>query len=85
VVDVLRIEQTFSKVERASRWAVPRRLEPVTQWCDVTLVEGGVSTGAEESLSPVFLRPRWTCSSCGVWLRGPSRFEGVPKVLFSRL
>ncbi|MET8977037.1 DUF1707 domain-containing protein [Streptomyces sp. NPDC004539] len=37
VKDVLRIEQTFSKVERVGRWIVPRRLELVTQWCDVTL------------------------------------------------
>ncbi|WP_075661939.1 DUF1707 SHOCT-like domain-containing protein [Streptomyces acidiscabies] len=37
VKDVLRIEQTFSKVERVGRWVVPRRLELATQWCDVTL------------------------------------------------
>lgn len=37
VKDVLRIEQTFSEVERVGRWVVPRRLELATQWCDVTL------------------------------------------------
>ncbi|MFH8384281.1 DUF1707 domain-containing protein [Kitasatospora sp. NPDC018058] len=35
--DVLRIEQSFSPVERVGRWVVPRRLELCVQWCEVTL------------------------------------------------
>ncbi|QNP76193.1 DUF1707 domain-containing protein [Streptomyces roseirectus] len=37
VKDVLRVEQSFSRVERVGRWIVPRRLDLATQWCDVTL------------------------------------------------
>ncbi|MFC1415610.1 DUF1707 SHOCT-like domain-containing protein [Streptacidiphilus cavernicola] len=37
VKDVLRIDQRFSPVERAGRWAVPRRLELATEFCEVTL------------------------------------------------
>ncbi|MFD5186472.1 DUF1707 domain-containing protein [Streptomyces sp. NPDC058372] len=35
--DVVRIEQAHSRVERAGRWVVPRKLELATSWCDVTL------------------------------------------------
>ncbi|MET8627080.1 DUF1707 domain-containing protein [Kitasatospora sp. NPDC004669] len=35
--DVLRIEQSFSPVERVGRWVLPRRLELCAQWCEVTL------------------------------------------------
>ncbi|MFG3258693.1 DUF1707 domain-containing protein [Streptomyces sp. NPDC048172] len=37
VEDVVRVEQRFAPVERTGRWVVPRRLELVTEWCEVTL------------------------------------------------
>ncbi|MFJ7905943.1 DUF1707 domain-containing protein [Kitasatospora sp. NPDC096204] len=37
VKDVLRIDQRWSPVRREGRWVVPRRLELVVEWCDVTL------------------------------------------------
>ena len=35
--DVLRIHQKHSAITRAGRWVVPRRLELVAEWCEVTL------------------------------------------------
>ncbi len=35
--DVIRIDQRGGSVRRADGWAVPRRLELRTTWCDVTL------------------------------------------------
>jgi Domain of unknown function (DUF1707) len=37
VKDVIRIDQRGGSVQRADRWAVPRRLELRAAWCDVTL------------------------------------------------
>lgn len=37
VKDVLRINQRFTAVTRVGQWVVPRRLELVTEWCEVTL------------------------------------------------
>ncbi|MFC5906868.1 DUF1707 SHOCT-like domain-containing protein [Streptacidiphilus monticola] len=37
VRDVLRIDQKYSPVERVGRWVVPRQLELVTEFCEVTL------------------------------------------------
>ncbi|MFI6420303.1 DUF1707 domain-containing protein [Streptomyces sp. NPDC050842] len=37
VKDVLRIHQKHSTIARAGRWVVPRRMELVAEWCEVTL------------------------------------------------
>lgn len=37
VKDVIRLDQVHSRVERAGRWVVPRRLEVVVHWSAVTL------------------------------------------------
>ena len=37
VKDVLRIHQKHSAIARAGRWVVPRRMEIVAEWCEVTL------------------------------------------------
>ncbi|MFB7585809.1 DUF1707 domain-containing protein [Streptomyces sp. NPDC056169] len=37
IKDVLRIHRKHSAITRAGRWVVPRRLEIVAEWCEVTL------------------------------------------------
>ncbi|WP_329622030.1 DUF1707 domain-containing protein [Streptomyces sp. NBC_01255] len=37
VKDVLRIHQKHSTITRAGRWVVPRRMELIAEWCEVTL------------------------------------------------